>query len=153
MAQPQDQLDRVPASVPIVVAGQNPDEILAVLRAAAKFYLGDSNRFLDGAGLMKRKLITKGGAASLTADEVKFAMVKTSTAATMTLPAAAAALEGADVIIASADAHTTTVVIAAAASFGNGGATETDIALTVGIAGHFYCDGVFWYYVGNGTLS
>lgn len=153
MAEPADRLAAVNAEVPLVIAAQDPDNIFVALRPAATLFIGDLNRKIVGDGLMVRKLITKASTVTLVADEVKFAMVKTSAVATLSLPTVTAALEGADVIIASADNHSTIVDIDGGANFGNGTATQSDATLTVGVAGHFYCDGVNWYAITAGVLS
>lgn len=136
MAEPNDQLDKVALDAPIVTKpGKSADGGFVTFRS------------------MRRQIIAKTGAATLTDQECEFSLVTIDTAALITLPAVSAANAGADVIIASKDGAAATVDIVASADFGNGGATADLITFAAGQSAHFVNDGTYWYVITPATLS
>jgi len=105
-------------------------------------------------GGKKRMAKTTAVDVTLTAQEASYGFVTVTAAAkTVTLPAATAKLNGADVVVAPVGAFNTDVNIAGAAAFGNGGATKDLATVVQGTAGHFICDGTYWYVVSAPTLA
>ena len=97
-----------------------------------------------------REPVEKAASATLTEAECWKGFVKvTADSKLMTLPAASASLAGCDLII---QAYTSTTV-KVTAGFGGAGAGADTQALADHTAGHYYCDGSYWYAIGQGTLS
>jgi len=97
-----------------------------------------------------RETVTKADDASLTEKECWKGFIKVTAASKqMTLPAASASLEGCDLII---QGYTGTTV-KVTAGFGGAGASFDTQTLADHTAGHYYCDGSYWYAIGQGTLA
>lgn len=90
-----------------------------------------------------RNVIDKAGAATLTPEECMFTLIRQSANNAITLPAASGHLKGCDVIVSAAHASGCTVTVAA--GFHGTGSSHDTVTLAQGDAGHFYCDGSYWY--------
>lgn len=133
--------------------------------SSAKFNATDNTLEFEGKGArftggQKRKVTSTAIDLSPTAAQVMHGhILVTVTAMTVSLPAPAAAVEGADVLVSPVGDIGTTVNVTGGTGFGNGGADKDVATVAEGTTGHFVCSSTdagttfYWFMVSGPSLA